>query len=233
MANISYAEGVIIFAAPNETTLDAVVEVFNTASHFGYDTTFNPDDIQVSLGDNGDIVGVVPFYGSGRWTYATNAERMIPWINENLDSIDAKTLDTLTNSWFKVTLIWREYELGQSFVASGCAYYHKHEGRDFDTTATVIGDESSDDLSVSSLEEYGFDATFYTDFSREGIENFMNYFSWNDPDAIGDLALYSIDQLADAMRGHEHDVFSSLEYLSEDEDGIKDYRERILNRVRQ
>lgn len=39
--------------------------------------------------------------------------------------------------------------------------------------------------------------------------------------------------VADAMRGHEHDVFSSLEYLSEDEDGIKDYRERILNRVRQ
>lgn len=61
----------------------------------------------------------------------------------------------------------------------------------------------------------------------------MNYFMWNDPDAIGDLALYPLDQLADAMRGHEHDVFSSLEYLSEDEDGIKDYRERILNRVRQ
>ena len=60
-----------------------------------------------------------------------------------------------------------------------------------------------------------------------------NYFSWNDPDAIGDLADYSIEQLADAMRGHEHDVFSSLEYLSEDEDGIKDYRERILDRVRQ
>lgn len=66
MANISHAEGVIIFAAPNEATLDAVIDVFNTASHFGYDTTFNPDDIQVSLGDNGDIVGVVPFYGSGR-----------------------------------------------------------------------------------------------------------------------------------------------------------------------
>lgn len=32
---------------------------------------------------------------------------------------------------------------------------------------------------------------------------------------------------------HEHDVFASLEYLSEDEDGIKDYRERILNQVRQ
>lgn len=47
------------------------------------------------------------------------------------------------------------------------------------------------------------------------------------------LALYSIDQLADAMRGHETDVFSSLEYLSEDEDEIRDYRERILNRVRQ
>ena len=233
MASISYAEGVIIFAAPNEAALDAVIDVFNIASHFGYDTTFNPDDIQVSLGDNGDIVGVVPFYGSGRWTYATNTERMIPWICENLGSIDAQTLDTLTNSWFSVTLNWREYELGSCFVASGCAYYHKHEGRDFDTTVTVIGDESSDDLSVSSLEEYGFDASFYTDFSREGIENFMNYFMWNDPDAIGDLALYSIDQLADAMRGHEHDVFSSLEYLSEDENGIKDYRERILKRVRQ
>lgn len=56
---------------------------------------------------------------------------------------------------------------------------------------------------------------------------------WNDPDAIGDLALYSIDQLTDAMRGHEHDVFASLEYLSEDEDEIRDYRERILSRVRQ
>ena len=233
MANISYAEGVIIFAAPNEATLDAVIDVFNIASHFGYDTTFNPDEIQVSLGDNGDIVGVVPFYGSGRWTYATNAERMIPWLDENLDSIDAKTLDTLTNSWFNVTLNWREYELGQAFVASGCAYYHKHEGRDFDTTVTVIGDESSDDLSVSSLEDHGFDSSFYTDFSSEGIENFMNYFMWNDPDAIGDLALYPIDQLTDAMRGHETDVFASLEYLSEDEDGIKDYRERILNRVRQ
>lgn len=43
----------------------------------------------------------------------------------------------------------------------------------------------------------------------------------------------TIDQLADAMRGHEHDVFASLEYLSENDDGIKDYRERILNRVRQ
>lgn len=233
MANISYAEGTIIFAVPNEATLDAVIDVFNIASRFNYDTTFNPDDIQISTNDKGDTVGVVPFYGSGRWAYATNAERMIPWINENLDSIDTKTLDTLTNSWFKVTLTWREYEFGQSFVASGCAYYHKHEGRDFDTTVTVIGDESSDDLSVSSLEEYGFDGSFYTDFSREGIENFMNYFMWNDPDAIGDLALYSIDQLADAMRGHETDVFSSLEYLSEDEEGIKDYRERILNRVRQ
>ena len=233
MANISYAEGVIIFKAPNEATLDAVIDVFNTASRFGYDTTFNSDDIQVSLGDNGDIVGVVPFYGSGRWTYATNAERMIPWLGENLDSIDSQTLDTLTNSWFKVTLTWREYELGQSFVASGCAYYHKHESRDFDTTVTVIGDESSDDLSVSSLEDHGFDSSFYTDFSSEGIENFMNYFMWNDPDAIGDLALYPIDQLTDAMRGHETDVFASLEYLSEDEDGIKDYRERILNRVRQ
>ena len=112
MANISYAEGVIIFAAPNEATLDAVIDVFNTASHFGYDTTFNPDDIQVSLGDKGDIVGVVPFYGSGRWTYATNTERMIPWISENLDSIDAL---------FNVTLTWREYELGQAVGASGCA----------------------------------------------------------------------------------------------------------------
>lgn len=233
MANISYAEGVIIFAAPNEATLDAVIDVFNTASHFGYDTTFNPDDIQVSLGDNGDIVGVVPFYGSGRWTYATNTERMIPWLSENLDSIDAKTLETLTNAWFKVTLTWREYELGQAFVASGCAYYHKHEGEDFDQTRTVLGDESSDDLSVTSLEDHGFDSTFYTDFSREGIDNFMNYFMWYDPDAIGDLADYSLDQLADAMRGHELDVFSSLEYLSEDKDGIKDYRERILNRVRQ
>ena len=233
MANISYAEGVITFVAPNEATLDAVIDVFNIASRFGYDTTFNPDDIQVSLGDNGDIVGVVPFYGSGRWTYATNAERMIPWINENLDSINAQTLDTLTNSWFSVTLNWREYELGNCFVASGCAYYYKRPGEDFDATKTVIEDESSDDLSVTSLEDYGFDATFYTDFSREGIENFMNYFMWNDPDAIGDLALYSIDQLADAMRGHEHDVFASLEYLSEDEEGIKDYRERILKRVRQ
>lgn len=233
MANISYAEGVIVFKTPNETTLDAVIDAFNTASHFNYDTTFDIDEMQISTNDEGDTVGVVPFYGSGRWTYATNAERMIPWISENLDSINAQTLDTLTNSWFNIMLTWREYELGQSFVASGCAYYHKHEGRDFDTTVTVIGDESSDDLSVSSLEEYGFDATFYTDFSHEGIENFMNYFMWNDPDAIGDLALYSIDQLADAMRGHEHDVFASLGYLSEDEEGIKDYRERILNRVRQ
>ena len=70
-------------------------------------------------------------------------------------------------------------------------------------------------------------------FSMPSREKSVNYFMWNDPDAIGDLALYSIDQLTDAMRGHEHDVFSSLEYLSEDEDGIKDYRERILNRVRQ
>lgn len=233
MANISYAEGVIVFKAPNEAALDAVIEVFNTASHFTYDTTFNPDDIQVSTNDKGDTVGTVPFYGSGRWSYATNTERMIPWLNENLDSIDAKTLETLANSWFKVTIVWREYELGQCFVASGCAYYHKHEGRDFDTTTTVIGDESSDDLSVTSMEDYGFDATFYTDFSRMGIENFMNYFMWHDPDAIGDLADYTIDQLADAMRGHETDVFSSLEYLSEDEDGIKDYRERILKRVRQ
>lgn len=233
MANISYAEGAIIFTVNDKAALDAVVEAFNTASHFTYDTVFNADDIQLSVNDKGNIVGTVPFYGSGRWTYATNAERMIPWISENLDSIDTKTLDTLTNSWFNITLTWREYELGQSFVASGCTYYHKHEGRDFDTTTTVIGDESSDDLSVSSLEEYGFDGSFYTDFSREGIENFMNYFMWNDPDAIGDLALYPIDQLADAMRGHEHDVFASLEYLSEDEDGIKDYRERILNRVRQ
>lgn len=232
MANISYAEGVIIFTAPNQTALDAVIEVFNTASRFTYDTVFDVDDIQISTNDKGDTVGTVPFYGSGRWSYATNTERMIPWINENLDSIDAKTLDTVTNSWFNITLTWREYELGQNFVASGCAYYHKHEGRDFDTTATVIGDESSDDLSVSSLEEYGFDSSFYTDFSREGIENFMNYFR-NDPDAIGDLALYPINQLADAMRGHEHDVFASLEYLSEDEDGIKGYRERILSRVRQ
>lgn len=233
MANISYAEGVIQFITPNRATLDAVIDVFRTAEHFSYDTVLDIDNIQVSTNDKGDTVGVVPFYGSGRWTYATNAERMIPWINENLDSIDAKTLNTLTNSWFKVTLTWREYEFGQSFVASGCAYYHKHESRDFDTTATVIGDESSDDLSVSSMEDYGFDATFYTDFSRMGIENFIDYFSWNDPDAIGDLADYSIEQLADAMRGHETDVFSSLEYLSEDEDGIKDYRERILNRVRQ
>lgn len=66
MANISYAEGVIIFKAPNEAALDAVVEVFNTASHFGYDTTFNVDDIQISTNDKGDTVGVVPFYGSGR-----------------------------------------------------------------------------------------------------------------------------------------------------------------------
>lgn len=233
MANISHAEGIIIFAAPNEATLDAVIEAFNTASRFGYDTTFNPDDIQISVNDNGDTVGVVPFYGSGRWTYATNAERMIPWICENLGSIDAQTLDTLTNSWFSVTLNWREYELGSCFVASGCAYYYKRPGEDFDATKTVIEDESSDDISVTSMEEYGFDATFYTDFSRKGIENFMNYFSWNDPDAIGDLALYSINRLADAMRGHEHDVFASLEYLSEDEDGIKDYRERILKRVRQ
>lgn len=232
MANISYAEGIILFVAPNEATLDAVIDVFNTASHFGYDTTFNPDDIQVSVEDNGDIVGVVPFYGSGRWTYTNNAERMIPWICEDLDSINAQTLDTLTNSRFSVTLNWREYEFGQAFVASGCAYYHKREGEDFNVTKTIIGGESSDDLSVSSLEEYGFDGSFYTDFSREGIENFMNYFMWNDPDAIGDLALYSIDQLADAMRGHEHDVFASLEYLSEDEEGIKDYRERILSHVR-
>lgn len=233
MANISYAEGVIIFKAPNEAALNAVVEVFNTASHFGYDTVFDTDEIQISENDKDDTVGVVPFYGSGRWTYATNAERMIPWISENLGSINTQTLDTVTNSWFNITLTWREYEFGQSFVASGCAYYHKHEGRDFDTTTTVIGDESSDDLSVSSMEDYGFDATFYTDFSRKGIENFIDYFSWNDPDAIGDLTDYSIEQLADAMRGHEHDVFSSLEYLSEDEDGIKDYRERILSRMRQ
>ena len=233
MANISYAEGVIIFKAANKAALDAVVDVFRTAEHFSYDTVLDIDNIQVSTNDKGDTVGTVAFYGSGRWTYATNAERMIPWISDNLDSIDKDTLNAVTNSWFNVTLTWREYELGQSFVASGCAYYHKHAGRDFDTTVTVIGDESSDDLSVSSLEDYGFDATFYTDFSRMGIENFINYFSWNDPDAIGDLAGYSIEQLADAMRGHEHDVFSSLEYLSEDEEGIKDYRERILNRVRQ
>lgn len=233
MANISYAEGVIIFTAPNRATLDAVIEVFNTASRFTYDTVFDADEMQVSTNDKGDTVGTVAFYGSGRWSYATNTERMIPWLSENLDSIDAQTLETLTNAWFKVTLAWREYELGQAFVASGCAYYHKHEGEDFDQTRTVLGDESSDDLSVSSLEDYGFDATFYTDFSRMGIENFINYFMWNDPDAIGDLADYSLDQLSDAMRGHELDVFSSLEYLSEDEESLKDYRERILRRVRQ
>lgn len=232
MANISYAEGVIIFTAPNQAALDAVIEVFNTASHFTYDTVFDADEMQVSTNDNGDTVGTVPFYGSGRWSYTTNTERMIPWLSENLDAIDAKTLETLTNSWFKVTIVWCEYELGQAFVASGCAYYHKHEGEDFDQTRTVLGDESSDDLSVTSLEDHGFDSTFYTDFSRMGIENFINYFAWNDPDAIGDLADYSLDQLADAMRGHELDVFSSLEYLSEDEEGIKDYRERILNRLR-
>lgn len=45
MANISYAEGIIVFKAPSKAALDAIVEVFNTASHFGYDTTFNHDDI--------------------------------------------------------------------------------------------------------------------------------------------------------------------------------------------
>ena len=63
MANISYAEGVIIFTAADQAALDAVADVFHTASHFGYDTVFDTDEMQVSTNDTGDTVGVVPFYG--------------------------------------------------------------------------------------------------------------------------------------------------------------------------
>lgn len=233
MANISYAEGIIQFIAPNRAVLDAVIDVFRIAEHFTYDTMLDIDNVQIITNDKDYAIGTMPFYGSGRWSYETNIEHMISWISEDLDSIDAQTLDCVTNNSFTATLTWQEYELGEGFVSRGSACYHKKEGETFDQTRMNMFIEESAELSVSSLEEYGFDATFYTDFSRAGIENFMNYFMWNDPDAIGDLALYSIDQLADAMRGHEHDVFSSLEYLSEDEDGIKDYRERILSRVRQ
>ena len=213
------------FIAPNRAVLDAVIDVFRIAEHFTYDTVLDIDNVQIITNDKDYAIGTMPFYGSGRWSYETNIEHMISWISEDLDRV--------TNNSFTATLTWQEYELGEGFVSRGSACYRKKEGETFDQTHMNMFIEESAELSVSSLEEYGFDATFYTDFSREGIENFMNYFMWNDPDAIGDLALYSIDQLADAMRGHEHDVFASLEYLSEDEDDIKDYRERILNRVRQ
>ena len=233
MANISYAEGVIQFIAPNRAVLDAVIDIFRIAERFTYDTVLDIDNVRIITNDKDYAIGTTSFYGSGRWSYETNVEHMISWISEDLDSIDAQTLDCVTNNSFTATLTWQEYEFGESFVSRGSACYRKKEGETFDQTRMSMFIEESDDLSVSSLEEYGFDATFYTDFSREGIENFMNYFMWNDPDAIGDLALYSIDQLTDAMRDHETDVFSSLEYLSEDEEGIKDYRERILSRVRQ
>jgi len=233
MANISYAEGIIQFIAPNKAVLDAVIDVFRIAEHFTYDTVLDIDNAQIITNDKDYAIGTMPFYGSGRWSYETNIEHMIFWISEDIDSIDTQTLDRVTNNSFTATLTWQEYEFGEGFVSRGSACYRKKEGETFDQTRMNMFIEESDDLSVTSLEEYGFDATLYTDFSREGIENFINYFAWNDPDAIGDLALYSIDQLADAMRGHEHDVFASLEHLSEDEEGIKDYRKRILNRVRQ
>ena len=231
MANLSDAEGTITFITNNETSLNAIVDVFHTADDFTYNTSFNINDIQVSTNHKGHTVATVPFYGSGRWSYDFNTEHMIAAISENL-TVSENTLTTVTDSWFEVTIDWREYELGNCFVANGSVQYCKNAGEPFDHTVTTQFDTHSDDISVPAMRAYGFDAYLYTDFSREGISNFIDYFMKEDPDKIGDLNQYTIDQLAKAMKGHEHDVFCELEYLREYDEDIEDYRERILDRVR-
>ena len=92
MANISYAEGIIQFIAPNRTVLDAVIDVFRIAEHFTYDTVLNIDNVQIITNDKDYAIGTMPFYGSGRWSYETNIEHMISWISEDIDSSMLKLL---------------------------------------------------------------------------------------------------------------------------------------------
>lgn len=231
MANISNVEGAIVFTTENEKALDAIADVFQSADNYLYNTSFDIEAIEVSTNESGNIVGTVPFFGAGRWSYGTNADRMIEWISEDIDNINEKILNTVTATWFDVTITWREYEVGNSFVANGSVRYHKNAGETFDKTDTTFLGGKRSDLSVPSMNAFGFTAELFADFSPEGIENFINYFEAMNPDELGELNRYSIDQITAAMKGHERDVFYQLEYLSDYDEGIKDYRERILTRI--
>ena len=231
MANISDAEGTIVFTTDTRAALDALIDVFHIAEEFGYHTTFDPESVEVHPTDDGRISGTVSFYGFGRWSYHNNAEHMIDWICDDINDIPRQTLDLVNASAFDVTFTWREYEIGYCFVARGCVEYHKDANVPFSATKTMVTQAESGALSVPAMRDYGFDSSQYIDFTREGIENFLTYFSQEKPDKIGDLGKYTLDQLANAMKYHETDVFYDVNFMSAYDKDIDDYRERILDRL--
>lgn len=189
MANLSTAQGYITIIADTEVEIDAVVELLETAHTLCYNTTVytenyvvqhHPDPVSYSV--------ILPFAGSGHWTYSRNASRIFQDLNgpDRLESLPDRTRALLYASNFRMTIDWSEHEIGFGFVAGGVVHYRKDPDTEvIDLTPAEIA-ESDAPLTLENLKTYGFDTAEWVDFSVEGIDNFLNRFH-SEPDFLGDL----------------------------------------------
>lgn len=100
MANVSEAQGTIEVVAPSESVIKAIENVFDLASKGTYDTDL---DCKTYCNIDGKYFLNADFWGSGRWGYEENIQKLFTWHKKmkylsnafSLQMLDTQSINTM------------------------------------------------------------------------------------------------------------------------------------------
>lgn len=139
MANVSDANGYFTIDSKDENAVKAMVYLMELLDCDEYGTYFkdylsdeNMYD-KVCEKDDGTYFYGTTFSGTGRWTYETNIERMMKWIEYEALHFkeDIKIMEYLEDQDYSITFDFVDYECGNEIFYSKIMQVIHHAGRPF------------------------------------------------------------------------------------------------------
>lgn len=194
MANTSDTNGFVQIEAENMNVMMAITKaiVGESNSYQEYGTVLesdyeSEDDFEEK---DGKIVFTSSFFGSGRWSYINNIEKLFVWaINEpEPDCLTEEEIKLLEGSEFKIKFDFKDYEPGNDFYYEAVEKMFHHKGEplletewcqtyyaDLDNSweaRLVEGLESEEDLEQMLLASEPSYVYSFLEREKEGLENY-------------------------------------------------------------
>lgn len=164
MANVSEAQGTIEVVAPSESVIKAIEKVFDLALKGTYDTNL---DCKTYCNIDGKYFLNADFWGSGRWGYEENIQKLFTW---HKNQMSKKDIELLESSDFTIIFDFIDYEPGFEVFYSATEYLEHKAGTSLEDTVYDISDYEDLDCSWGNRIRMGVE-------SKESLEGFAEFLS--------------------------------------------------------
>lgn len=201
MANISSASGTIEILG-SEEVVKTILNLFEKTDTWDYNTSVD----MASLENPSTDTYTANFWGSGRWVYQENIERMFRWLKDEIGALERVLLE---NSDFGIIFSFTDYEPGcEAFYRATDALRHKR-GIKLEETEYVQGDCEQLDLSWGNRLDNGFEdddslASMLDDMDDDEMKEFLEQEAEGLKKHYGCSLLDLLDQLSLILPGNRN-----------------------------